>query len=52
MVNKKARDCNGDGVVNCEDYKYIHQHGINRCNAFGRGKRLAVYDSSASNKTV
>ena len=28
---KKSMDCNGDGVVTCEDYILIHWYGQTRC---------------------
>jgi Destabilase len=28
---KFAGDCNNDGIINCEDYKHIHQNGYVDC---------------------
>ena len=32
-MNKWARDCNGDGVIDCADYAAIHKAGPHSCNA-------------------
>ncbi|XP_015186257.1 PREDICTED: lysozyme-like [Polistes dominula] len=30
-MKKFGRDCNGDGIVNCDDYIRIHRYGKNGC---------------------
>jgi hypothetical protein len=30
---KYSGDCNGDGVINCEDYMHIHKYGYGGCQA-------------------
>lgn len=30
-MNKFGRDCNGDGIVNCDDFIRIHRYGKNGC---------------------
>ena len=31
---KRKTDCNGDGVVTCEDFALIHRHGHKRCSEY------------------
>jgi hypothetical protein len=37
-MQKHSRDCNGDGVVNCEDYMHIHKNGYGDCKALTKPK--------------
>ncbi|XP_043276197.1 invertebrate-type lysozyme 3-like [Venturia canescens] len=44
-MNKYAQDCNGDGVINCDDYVRIHRFGGYGCSAPLDPKYENVYRS-------
>ncbi|XP_046821287.1 lysozyme-like isoform X1 [Vespa crabro] len=42
-MNKFARDCNGDGVINCDDFIRIHRNGRNACTTPLNSKYENIY---------
>lgn len=44
-MNKFGRDCNGDGVVDCDDFIRIHRFGGNACTNPLDQKYANVYNS-------
>lgn len=42
-MTKFGRDCNGDGVINCDDFIRIHRHGGNACSSPLNDKYENVY---------